>query len=85
VDQEVERLSGEIKELTESENNADDDFFKELEDESEIPTEEQFIDMLVFGLAEGDIMKGKMISSSVTLTEALEWWKMKVEFSRGER
>lgn len=82
MDQEVIRLAGEIKDLTASHKQDEDDFWKELEsDEDEKQTMPEFIDILIFGLAGGDIMKGKAILTGVTLIEALEWWRLKCEFS----
>jgi len=81
VDQETIRLAGEIQGLSES--DADDDFFKQLEDdEPETGTETERLDRLVYVLAEGDIVRGRAIYDLITMTGALEWWLMALKLRK---
>ncbi len=76
------RLAEKIKELSESEKD-EDDFFKQLEDdEPETETETQWLDRLVYVLADGDIVRGRAIYDLITMTGALEWWLMALKLRK---
>jgi len=80
VDNRIGELAVQIKEIAGSKtNDDDDDIFKELEDDvPESQSELEIIDKIVYALSNQDIIKGKAILESVTMTEALEWWKLEL-------
>lgn len=71
MDQESVRLAQEIKGLNTS--DSEDRFWKQLEDDGCSESELEYIERIVYVLAEGDIIKGKMIYENVTMTGALSW------------
>lgn len=80
MDNRIGELAVQIKEIAGSKtNDDDDDIFKELEDDvPESQSELEIIDKIVYALSNQDIIKGKAILESVTMTEALEWWKLEL-------